>query len=138
MKVHHLPDGAFVVLERGEEVVASLSRLIGEQGLGACTITGIGALRDVEVGFFEVKNRAYIRQVFPEAELLSMSGNASSLEDGGVAVHLHVVLGLKDFRAVGGHLFAGTVSVTAEIRVQRVEASLVRREDQETGLRLLA
>jgi predicted DNA-binding protein with PD1-like motif len=137
MKTHLLSSGAFLVLERGDEVLATLGRFVADRGWKACTFSGIGALRDVEVGFFDITQRTYDRRTFPEVELLSLTGNASRLEDGSVAIHLHAVLGTEAFGAVGGHLFSGIVSVTAEIHATALEADLVRRVDPVSGLKLL-
>lgn len=137
MKAHVTDSGVFVVLERGDEVMASLARLVEERGWRACTFAGIGALRDVEVGFFDLATKAYARRTFGEVELLSLTGNGTRLEDGGVVVHLHAVLGTDGCEVVGGHLFSGMVSVTAEVHAIALNAVLIRRRDPVSGLNLL-
>ncbi len=131
-------DGSWIVrIDRGEVLPACLERWMAEQGIGAATFAGIGALDDVELGYFDRVSRVYARRTFPESrELLSLVGNGS-WHAGQPVVHAHVVLGGPDFSVVGGHLFRATVSVTVELHVQPLRA-LTRRRDDAVGLNLLA
>jgi predicted DNA-binding protein with PD1-like motif len=95
--------------------------------LPAATATGLGALRDVELGYYNVETRAYERtRLAGSWELLSLFADVASWE-GDLFAHTHVVLGGADFVARGGHLFEGTVSVTAEIRVTPIRLEIARK-----------
>jgi len=99
----------------------------------AVVISGIGQLKDFELGYFRERGD-YSPEAFDEAhELLSLSGNIIE-QDGKFLFHLHAVLGNRAKEAVGGHLIRGTVEVTNEIVLLKSELELRRRMEDETGL----
>jgi len=109
--------GYAIKLDRGEEVIASLTAFAAERGVRAGLISGLGAMGEVELGFFVPSTGAYIRRSFPgEYEIGSLTGNFSEL-GGSPFPHCHVVIGGQDFAAFTGHLFRGVVTVTCEIQV---------------------
>jgi predicted DNA-binding protein with PD1-like motif len=70
----------------------------------------------------------------------SGSGLVSTLEDGEIEIHLHVMLydgGLSDMPAVGGHVLTNEpvpAHGTVEVAIQEVTGvKLVRRLDDEVG-----
>ncbi len=130
-------DGSFLAkLDRGEEVIESLKNLARKLGWRSATFTGIGALDRLDVGYFDVKEKEYLRGRLEDShELLSLKGNIAIGPDDELVIHAHVVLGDRDMHVYGGHLFKGYVSVTAEIRIWPMDD--VRREpDEETTLNL--
>ncbi len=129
-------DRILVRLHRGEEVVSSLHRLAAEHELRNALVLGIGALEKLELGYRDVERDCYDRRELAGShELLSLSGNLA-WADGKPFLHAHVVLGAPDFSIVGGHLFRGTVSATAEIYVLPGEFSLQRRWDEDAKMQL--
>ncbi len=139
MKIWEYDGGRFLVrVDRGEEMIDSLRAAAVEKKIGAGRVTGIGALRDAELGYFDLDRKEYIRsRVAGSWELLSLTGNIS-LRDGEVVPHIHVILGDIDLNCRGGHLFSGMVSVTGEIFIDRLPGSLHREMDDEVDLPLLA
>lgn len=104
-------------LDPGEEVIESLTAFAGRQGLYAGLISGLGAVDDVELGFFSTRTRSYTRRRFEgDHEIGSLTGNLSKL-DGQPFVHCHMVLSGADYAAWTGHVFKAVVSVTAEIQI---------------------
>jgi len=104
-------------LDRGEEIIASLRAFATAENARAGLLSGIGAVGEAELGFFDLATRAYTtRRLDGQYEILSLAGNLSDLE-GEPFPHCHVVLSGSDFAALGGHLFRGVVSVTCEIQV---------------------
>ena len=127
-------DRWLVRLDLGEELVATITRFLEEKRIRCASLQGIGAVRDLEVGFLDTSKRSYERRRFPEEmELLSLSGNAS-LKEGHSFLHAHVVASGRECRTVGGHLFAATVSATAEVFVHSAPGvDVSRRERPELG-----
>lgn len=137
METRSMGEGAFCVrLERGDEVIASLTAFATEHGIHAGSMSGIGAVMDTELGFYELETQTYHRKTFAEDhELLSLIGNFSRV-DGAPFVHAHVTLGGSDFRVVGGHLFKAVVAVTVELVVRPLEGAVDRSLDEACGLKL--
>ena len=118
-------------LDSGEEIVDRLGAFAADQGLRAGQITGLGAVSEVELGFFVRPTRTYVRRPLAgEYEIGSLVGNLSEL-DGRPFAHCHIMVAGEDFVALSGHLFRGVVSVTCEIQVVSDPGILrrVRRED---------
>jgi predicted DNA-binding protein with PD1-like motif len=126
-----------VIFEPGEESVAGLTEWAAKQRIRAARLTGIGGFRDVELGFFDPKERNYRRiPVHEQVEVLSLLGDIAMGEEG-PQVHAHVVVGLGDGSTRGGHLMSGQVWPTLEVLVSQVPTYLARRHDPATGLAVI-
>ena len=106
--------------------------MYSEEQRGA--ISGIGALSEVRLGYFNAEAKKYEEKVFREnIEIVSLRGNIS-LKDNEIFPHLHAVLSRRDFSVVGGHLFSGTV-YAFEFEIIPFEGKpFVRGFDEDTGL----
>lgn len=121
-------------LTAGDDLRSCLQNLAAELGLGGAQVSGIGALRDPELGYWDVVERVYHRQVFPGVfELLSLEGNLSLLDERPF-LHAHVTLSGPDYRAFGGHFFEARVGVVAELFLTPCEAPLPRVYNPEPGV----
>ncbi|MFH1277569.1 MAG: DUF296 domain-containing protein [Candidatus Eisenbacteria bacterium] len=130
-------DRYLVRVDRGEELTDTLRAVAKEKGIHAGRIAGIGALRDAELGYFDVDRKEYLRGIVEGSwELLSLTGNVS-LRSGEPVPHIHVILGDANLNCKGGHLFSGVVSVTGEIFIDRLPGALHRETDPEVDLPLL-
>jgi predicted DNA-binding protein with PD1-like motif len=137
MKVFAGKDGYLIRLVRGEEVHASLTAWAATAGCEGAVLTGLGAVEDVELGFYHRDRREYERRVERgPLELLSLDGNLSVVA-GNPVLHAHVVLMRDDFTLAGGHLFRARIAVTGEIAVALTDLRLTRRQEEEVGLPLL-
>jgi len=126
-----------VRLDRGEEVIQTLSGFVTGEGLRGGDITGIGAVESVVIGYFDLQRREYDRRTLEgELELLSFVGNLA-WADGVAVVHAHVTLGGPDFSVVGGHLFSADIAVTGEFYITAFDQDIMRHLDEQTGLKLI-
>jgi deazaflavin-dependent oxidoreductase (nitroreductase family) len=126
-----------LVFDKGDEAVEGLTAFAREQRLEAGHFTGIGALSDVVVGYFDRGRRKYKRIAIPEqVEILSLIGDIA-LERDEQRVHAHVVVGKADGTAHGGHLLEAHVWPTLEVVVVQNPTTLRKRFDPETGLALI-
>ncbi|RSN14420.1 DUF296 domain-containing protein [Nonomuraea sp. WAC 01424] len=128
-----------VVLDRGDEVVESLTEWAAENGIRAARLTGIGGFRQVTLGFFDPGTLDYRRiPVDRQTEVLSLIGDFAMAEDDvRPQLHAHVVVGLPDGTTRGGHLLSGEVWPTLEVLVTQSPRYLKRRHDPATGLALI-
>lgn len=131
-------DGYYVMrLEKGEEIISSISQAFDHKRLNGAFFFGIGVGKDVVLGYFDAHKKSYIKKVFRgEYEFTSLYGNVS-LYNKEIIVHCHATITNNDFNAFGGHLFHGTVPATCEIVLLPFTESLRRRKDRATGLKLL-
>jgi predicted DNA-binding protein with PD1-like motif len=99
----------------------------------AIVISGLGQLKEFELGYFKEKGN-YCSQLFKEPhELLSLTGNISKQNDE-YNFHLHAVLGNENKQVIGGHLFKGIVEVTNEIVLLKTDIKIKRKVEEKTGL----
>jgi len=95
-------------------------------------VCGVGMLREVVLGYWEAGK--YLEERIPEpVELLSLQGNIGEGPEG-VVVHLHVVVGEKGGKALGGHLLSATVHNTVEALVIGLSGVRLLRKREPTGL----
>ncbi len=122
-------------LDYGKDLLEQLEEFLKAENIGAAYISGIGAVKSAEIGYYDQKTRKYVKKELKEPlEILSLSGNAS-LRDGKPFLHLHVVLGLNE-KIYGGHLFRAEV-FACEIFLAELEGEVPERGfDQQTGLYL--
>lgn len=127
------------VFDIGDEVVDGLQRLARDQHAGAAaSFTGLGALSDVVLGYFDWEKKDYRRIPLREqVEVVSLVGNFALGEDGKASVHPHIVVARSDGSACGGHLLEAHVRPTLEVVVTETPAYLQRRHDPQSGLALI-
>lgn len=137
MQYRHIGSRLFVKLERGEEVLETLTSLCREHHIRSASFCGIGAVRGTELGYYDLETFSYSTRVFPEIfELVSLLGNVA-LVDGEPFVHAHASLADRELIQVGGHLVRATVAVTVEIFIDCCESTVERVLDPEVKLKLL-
>jgi len=131
-------DADYVIrLDRGEEIMSSLARLLKEQDIRSGSIVGIGAIEETVLGYYDARSGEYLRRSFPEeAELVVFAGNVSVV-DGAPFVHAHAVISDASFQALSGHLFSAVVAVTGEFQLRANGVSVRRELDAGIGLKLM-
>ena len=136
--IHDGPQRTFaVVFDKGDEVLENLQAFAREHRLSAAEFTGLGALSDAVLGYFDWQSKDYMRiRVDEQVEVLNLTGNVARA-DGEPKLHAHIVLGKADGAACGGHLLEAHVRPTLEVIVTEFPRHLERRSDPETGLALL-
>jgi len=124
-----------VRLEKGEPVHESLLKVFAQAGAQAgFVVSGIGMLRNPELGFFAGEGKYERRQFEGNFELLNLSGNVS-LNEGELMAHLHAMLANEDYSVFGGHLFSAAVGLTLEVQLSLAEqAHMYRKLEPEVGL----
>lgn len=126
-----------VVFETGEDPMRGLMSFARERKLAASGFTAIGAFSRATLGYFNWERKDYDRiAVDDQVEVLALLGDVT-LEGEEHKLHAHVVLGMRDGAARGGHLLAATVRPTLEVVLSETPGHLCRRHDPESGLALI-
>lgn len=126
-----------LIFDEGDEVICQLTTFAEYEGLTAASFKGIGAFRDVSLGYFDWERKEYAEVVLGEqVEVLSLIGDVAT-KGGEPKVHAHVVVGKRDATAHGGHLLRAHVRPTLELIVDESPAHLRKRYDEKTGLALI-
>lgn len=127
-----------VIVEKGENLVEKLTEVANEYKIKGGQITGLGAIKNVELGYYHLDSKNYHRMNFGEKdfELISLNGNIS-LKDGNPFIHVHASMGDEKFEVFGGHLFEAEVAVTAEVFITPLGVMPERQHDTQIGLDLI-
>lgn len=132
------PKTFVVILDTDDEILSSLKDFAQTKHLGGSSFKAIGALRDVELGWFDWESKKYKTAVKlqEQVELLSLIGDIA-LKDDEPQIHAHLVIGRQDGTAHGGHLLSATVRPTCEIVITESPQHLQKQIDPESGIALI-
>jgi predicted DNA-binding protein with PD1-like motif len=126
-----------LVFGKGDEVASGLVQFAQDYQVTSAHFTGVGALRDVTVGWMDRDKKAYKAiPILSQVEVLTLAGDIAQY-DGKPAVHTHLVVGTPDGSAKGGHLLEAHVFPTLEVMVTVDPAAMKKTFDPETGLALI-
>ena len=121
-------------IDKDEKVVETLTRFCKENGIKNAKLSGIGAVKETEIGAYDLPNKEYIKKEYSEIlELLSLEGNVA-LKDGEPFIHAHVVLSDHNMQTLGGHLFETTVGVAGEFFLTQFDGNAYRELKPDIGL----
>ncbi len=129
---------AYVIrLEKGERIMERLLELCAKERVGAGYFSGLGAVSEAELGYFNLEKKEYSWQKFSgQFEITSLQGNISEMS-GKSYIHAHIVIGDSEFSSWSGHLKEAVVGPTCEIFLTKLDTAISRKKDEETGLNLL-
>lgn len=126
-----------LVFHTGQEVMKGLQAFAQKQKLQSGYLTGIGAISEALIGYFDPEKKTYLRiRETGQHEVLSLTGNLAQ-NDNAPFFHVHVALGLRDGKTRGGHLFEMKVRPTVELVLTAYPKVVGRKIDPEWGLPLL-
>jgi predicted DNA-binding protein with PD1-like motif len=136
-------EGAFrrfaVVLDDGEEAMASLQAFAKQNAIGGAQVTAIGAFSEAELAFWDPGEKVYRCHAFDrQCEVVTLLGDIVQDEHGVPACHLHAVLGFEDASVKGGHFRSGRVCPTLEVMITESPRHLRRRFDPALGLAVIS
>jgi predicted DNA-binding protein with PD1-like motif len=129
---------AYVIrLENTDEIIDSLKTFVEKEEIRGGFFYGLGAVKNVSLGYFDVEKKEYREKSFEQDfELTSMVGDVA-FSGNKIIVHAHVTLAGEDFKAVAGHLNRAAVTATTEIVFNKIEGGLSKKIDPQTGLNLM-
>ena len=137
MEYRQFGDTYVLRLDRGEEILQSLTHFCKKENIRLGSVEGLGASDHAMIGLYNVEEKQYHKQVFDGAmEITSLLGNISE-KDGEVYLHCHINLCRDDMSVIGGHLNECRISATCELFIRKLEGVVERRLDENvTGLNL--
>lgn len=137
MEYRKFKDKYIIRLEKGEEIIKSLTELCEKEDIKLGRVTGIGATNKAKIGLFDVENKEYhSTELKGDMEITNLSGNITRKGEE-VYLHLHITLCDENNRALGGHLNFAFISATCELIVDVIEGYVDREFNEEVGLNIL-
>ena len=136
MRSRAVQGGWAVVLQRGDDLLGSLQQFARDSGVRAGFFTGLGAVCDVQLAYWDMERREYLRtDLDGDQEIGALTGNIAQL-DGQPFVHAHAVVSGHDLLARTGHVMRARVSATVELFVHDFGGAIHRAPDAAIGLKL--
>ena len=137
MEYRKFSQGYVLRLDPGEEIVASLTRLVEQEQVQLGSVTAIGAPNDVTIGIFSTQEKRYhARRYQGDYEISALVGNVTRKE-GEPYLHLHITIGNPVTGEVhAGHLTSATISATLELFLQVWDGQVGRKFSDQVGLNL--
>ena len=136
MKSHKNNDSIYVKMEKGEEIIDSLQKIIKKYDINSGWINGIGLINKVRIGSYDVTTKSYDEIDFDDTyELTSFIGNITK-KDGKPFIHAHISMSDHLCKAFGGHLFYATIGAAGEFIIKVTDNIINRKFDDDTGLHL--
>jgi predicted DNA-binding protein with PD1-like motif len=136
MRWRAVDNGWLVVLELGDDLHESLVRCARDADIASAFFTGLGAVADVQLAYYDLERQEYDRRDFGgDHEVGAMTGTLTR-KDGDPFVHAHAVIGGPDFSAFTGHVMRARCGATLEIFVHGFGTVIDRRPVPEIGLAL--
>ncbi|MBN1622919.1 MAG: DNA-binding protein [Clostridia bacterium] len=137
MKSKKYNDAFYLRIDRGEEIIGSISKFCTDNKIRAGLISGLGSVSEAELGLFDVDEKKFIKKEFKGIhEIASMNGNISVMDDE-TYLHIHAVLSDRECRAYGGHFAKGVVGATFEVIIMPVKGNPGRKFEETVGLNML-
>ena len=126
----------FISIDKGELVNQKLLEVAEKENLKSGWINGLGAISNIEIGYWDIEKKDYVKQAFgSDYELLSLIGNVS-LVDNRPFIHTHISFSDTEFKVFGGHLFDAKVIAAAEFCIFISDYHLHRKLNCDIGLSL--
>ena len=131
-------DAVYVRMDRGDEIISGILSVCKSEGIHSATFSGIGGCGKAEIQtYIPETNEFELQQLEGMLELVSMTGNVITDDEGEYYHHTHAVFSYKNGEQhclAAGHIKSITVSYTAEIELRPVIGGKIKRQfDPETG-----
>ena len=126
-----------VRLNKGEQLVTSLTKLVKKESIKGAWISGLGGALSAELGFYHLEKQEYeYKKLDQLLEITSLQGNVSWVGDE-PKLHIHGSFSDETMQAFGGHVKELTVGGTCEMLLHAFQTPLTRTLNEEVGLPLL-
>ncbi len=133
MEYRRFEDAYVIRLDRGDEIIASITEFCKKEQVRLGTLEGLGAADHAVIGLYNVGERQYHKtELNGPMEITSLIGNITT-KDGEVYLHLHINLCDEAMAVRGGHLNECRISATSEIIVRKINGQVERLHDTEVS-----
>ncbi|MCH7762619.1 MAG: DNA-binding protein [Candidatus Marinimicrobia bacterium] len=124
----------FIYVQQNEKIMDTLTQFCKDNDIHNGQISGIGAIRNIKMGAYDLDKKEYIIHHFNEVwELTSYQANVL-LKDGEPFIHAHINISDHDLTVKGGHLFEADVAAVGEFILRKIETDGKRELDPTIGL----
>ena len=123
-----------IYIEQDESIMETLTQFCKSKDIVNAQISGIGAIKEIDLGAYDLKNKEYVRQFFNNLwELTSFQGNVI-LKDNEPFIHAHITMSDHSLDVKGGLLFEAKVGAVGEFILRKIETDGKREYDANIGL----
>jgi len=123
-----------IYIQQNEKIMATLTQFCKDHGIKNGHVSGIGAIKHIEIGAYDIEKKEYIVHKIEEVrELTSYQANVL-LKDDEPFIHAHINISDHDLTVKGGHLFEADVAAVGEFILREIEANGKRELDPNIGL----
>lgn len=134
MQYKQINDDYFIYIEKNEKIMETFKQFCIKNNISNAKISGIGAVKNTEIGAYDILKKQYIKKKFDNIlELVSFEGNIT-LNNDAPFPHAHVVLSDHDMNTYGGHLFETTVAAVGEFFLKKIDNEAYRKLNDDIGL----
>lgn len=124
-------------LDVGDAVIPVCKKLAEESEFVAAHISGIGAIKNFKLGYYDLSAETYKKDAFSKPHELTNATGFITSQDGKPHVHLHATVADAEHNALGGHLHKAEIAAAGEFRIQPTTAKVTRSNDEQLGLDLM-
>ena len=136
MNYRRVQDKIFITISKGELINVGLLEVATKENLTSGWINGLGAITDIEIGYYDIEKKTYKKKKFnSHYELISLIGNVS-LVDNKPFIHSHITFSNTECKVFGGHLFDAEVTAAGEFFISISKYELHRKLNCDIGLAL--
>ena len=126
-----------VRVDKGEDIIKELLSLSEKENILFASISGLGAVNDIELGIFDTSEKRYHSKRFTGDFEITLLVGTLSRKNKKPYIHVHMSVGnVLTNEFFGGHLNKAIVGATAEIVLNVVEIVVEREFVEEIGLNL--
>lgn len=130
--------GYLLIIDRGEEVITSITEFCKTKDIKNAHLSAIGAVDRLSCGYYALdEKRYYFKRYDQMLEVVSATGNVI-LKDAEPFVHLHAIFTDTENKAFGGHVEEMRVGVTLEVILTILDSQLSRELHPTIGLALIS
>tara|TARA_B100000686_G_C16741363_1_gene946775 strand:- start:863 stop:1285 length:423 start_codon:yes stop_codon:yes gene_type:complete len=131
-------DTYIIYVEQNEPIMDTLTEFCKKNNIINAQLSGIGAIKDIKLGAYDLEKKEYITQNYDEIrELTSYQGNVL-LKDGEPFIHAHITIADHSLDVKGGHLFEAKVAAVGEFVLRKIKTDGKREFDPDIGLACMA
>jgi len=125
-----------VSIKDQSSIVQALNDFVLNQNIKSGQVTGIGAVSEATLRFFDFSTKDYVDKKFDEQmEVTNISGNVSVAENKPL-LHLHITLGRQDYSAIAGHLQDAKIRGAGEFFFYPIEIPVFKTKNEDIGINL--
>lgn len=137
MNYQKINNKIIIRIDKGEEIVQTLSNLCKKLNIKAATVQGIGATNNATIGSYDTTIKQYHSTEFiGEFEITNLTGNITTMNNE-TYLHLHITIADEKHHAYGGHLNRAIISATFEAVIDLISEPIQRQYDSSIGLNLI-